>query len=121
MNLTSPVTAAATAQVKLSPYDEEEPHIWFRLIEAQFAAAGIKSQKLKYSNALASLQKYTHSKGAEEVLPHLNSYTPKPVQEFNLSLSVEDTLSYLLGVVVDVELVRGAGRPLAAWSTAAAG
>jgi hypothetical protein len=31
------------------------PHIWFRLIEAQFAAAGIKSQKLKYANALASL------------------------------------------------------------------
>ncbi len=39
------------------PYDEEEPHIWFRLIEAQFAAAGIKSQKLKYANALASLPK----------------------------------------------------------------
>ncbi len=56
-DLTSPVTAAATAQVKLCPYDEEEPHIWFRLIEAQFAAAGIKSQKLKYDNALASLPK----------------------------------------------------------------
>jgi hypothetical protein len=27
------------------------------LIEAQFAAAGIKSQKLKYANALASLPK----------------------------------------------------------------
>jgi hypothetical protein len=37
--------------------DEEEPHIWFRLIEAQFAAAGIKSQKLKFANALASLPK----------------------------------------------------------------
>jgi hypothetical protein len=45
-DLTSPVAAAATSQVKLCPYDEEEPHIWFRLIEAQFAAAGIKSQKL---------------------------------------------------------------------------
>jgi hypothetical protein len=56
-NLTSPVAAAATAQVKLCPYDEEEPDIWFRLIEAQFAAAGIKSQKLKYANALASLPK----------------------------------------------------------------
>jgi hypothetical protein len=32
-------------------------HIWFRLIEAHFAAAGIKSQKLKYANALASLPK----------------------------------------------------------------
>ncbi len=31
------------------------PHIWFRLIEAQFAAAGIKLQKLKYADALASL------------------------------------------------------------------
>jgi hypothetical protein len=50
-DLTSPVAVAATAQVKLCPYDEEEPHIWFRLIEAQFAAAGIKSQKLKYANA----------------------------------------------------------------------
>jgi hypothetical protein len=42
-DLTSPVAAAANAQVKLCPYDEE-PHIWFCLIEAQFAAAGIKSQ-----------------------------------------------------------------------------
>ncbi len=56
-DLNSPVTTAATAQIKLCPYDEEEPHIWFRLIEAQFAAAGIKSQKLKYANALASLPK----------------------------------------------------------------
>jgi hypothetical protein len=55
--LATPVAAAATAQVKLCPYDEEEPHIWFRLIEAQFAAAGIRSQKLKYTNALASLPK----------------------------------------------------------------
>jgi hypothetical protein len=37
------VMAAASTQVKLCPYDEEEPAIWFRLIEAQFAAAGIKS------------------------------------------------------------------------------
>jgi hypothetical protein len=56
-NLTSPVAAAATSQVKLCPYDEEEPHIWFRLIEAQFAATGIKSQKLKYANTLANLPK----------------------------------------------------------------
>jgi hypothetical protein len=51
------VTAAATSQVKLCPYDEEEPVIWLCLIEAQFAAAGIKSQKLRYANALASLLK----------------------------------------------------------------
>jgi hypothetical protein len=56
-DLTHPVAAAATSQVKLCPNKEEEPHIWFRLIEAQFAAAGIKSQKLKYANALASLPK----------------------------------------------------------------
>ncbi len=56
-DLTSPVAAAATAQVKLCPYDEEELHIWFCLIKAQFAAPGIKSQKLKYANALASLPK----------------------------------------------------------------
>jgi hypothetical protein len=56
-DLTSPVAAAATSQVKLCPYDEEEPDIWFCLIEAQFAAAKIKSQKLKYANALASLPK----------------------------------------------------------------
>ncbi len=55
--LATPAAAAATAQVKLCPYDEEEPHIWFHLIEAQFAAAGIRSQKLKYANALASLPK----------------------------------------------------------------
>ncbi len=56
-NLTHPVAVAATAQVKLCPYDEEKPQIWFRLIEAQFAAAGIRSQKLKYAKALASLPK----------------------------------------------------------------
>jgi hypothetical protein len=56
-DLTSLVAAAATSQVKLCPYDEEELHIWFRLIEVQFAVAGIKSQKLKYANALASLPK----------------------------------------------------------------
>ncbi len=56
-NLIPPIAAAATSQVKFCPYDEEEPHIWFRLIEAQFAAVGIRSQKLKYANALASLPK----------------------------------------------------------------
>jgi hypothetical protein len=56
-DLTSPVAAGATSQVKLCPYDEEEPYIWFRLIEAHFEAVGIKSQKLKYANALASLPK----------------------------------------------------------------
>jgi hypothetical protein len=52
-----PVAAAATTQVTLCPYDEEELAIWLRLIEAHFAAAGIKSQKLKYANALAILPK----------------------------------------------------------------
>jgi hypothetical protein len=56
-DLVQPVAAAATSQVKLCPYDEEEPHIWFRLIEAQFAAAGIRSQRFKYANTLASLPK----------------------------------------------------------------
>jgi hypothetical protein len=56
-DLVQPVAAAVTSQVKLCPYDKSEPHIWFRLIEAQFAAAGIKSQKLKYANALSSLPK----------------------------------------------------------------
>jgi hypothetical protein len=46
-DMNSPVAAAATSQVKLR----------LSLIEAQFAAAGIKSQKLKYANALASLPK----------------------------------------------------------------
>ncbi len=54
-NLVQPVAAAATTQVKLCPYGEEEPHIWFHLIEDQFAAVGIKSQKFKYTNALANL------------------------------------------------------------------
>jgi hypothetical protein len=42
--------AAATAQVKLCLYNEEEPAIWFHPIEAQFTEAGIKSQKLRYTN-----------------------------------------------------------------------
>jgi hypothetical protein len=56
-DLVHPVAATETTQVKLCPYDEEEPQIWFRLTEAQFAAAGIKSQKLKYANALTNLPK----------------------------------------------------------------
>jgi hypothetical protein len=44
------IAKAATSQVKLCPYNEEELAILFRLIEAQFAAVGIKSQKLRYSN-----------------------------------------------------------------------
>jgi hypothetical protein len=56
-DLVQPEAAAVTSEVKLSPYDEEEPHIWFRLIEAQFTAAGIRSQKLKYANALPDLPK----------------------------------------------------------------
>ncbi len=51
------VAAAATSQVKLCPSDEEKPAISFLLIEAQLAMAGIKLQKLKYANALASLPK----------------------------------------------------------------
>jgi hypothetical protein len=56
-DFTPPVAASATSQIKLCPYDEEELHIWFRLIEAKFVAAGIKSQKCKYANALANLPK----------------------------------------------------------------
>jgi hypothetical protein len=56
-DLVHPVASAATTQVKLCPYDEDEPHIWFHLIEAQFAAAVIKSQKPKYANSLANLPK----------------------------------------------------------------
>jgi hypothetical protein len=44
-DLTHPVTAAATTQVKFYPYDEEEPHIWFRLIKAKFTAAGDQISK----------------------------------------------------------------------------
>ncbi len=51
------VVAAASIQVKLCPYDEEEPAIWFHLIKAQFVAAGIMSQNLKNANVLASLPK----------------------------------------------------------------
>jgi hypothetical protein len=56
-DLVQSLDAAATTQVKLCPYNKEEPHIWFCLTKAQFAATGIKSPKLKYANALASLPK----------------------------------------------------------------
>jgi hypothetical protein len=52
-DLNSHTAAAATVQVKLCLYDEEEPH-FFLLIEAPCAVAGIKSQKLKYANAIVS-------------------------------------------------------------------
>jgi hypothetical protein len=46
-DLIPPVAAAATSQVKLCPYDEEVPPHW----------GSIRSQKLKYANALTSLPK----------------------------------------------------------------
>jgi hypothetical protein len=67
-DLTTPVAAAANTQVKLCLYDEEEPHIWFRLIEAQFVAAGIRSKKLKYANAIAQLPKQV----LQDILDTLN-------------------------------------------------
>jgi hypothetical protein len=54
---TQTVAVAAISQITLCPYDEEEPAFWFCLIEAQFAVAGIKSQKLRYAYALISLPK----------------------------------------------------------------
>jgi hypothetical protein len=45
------------SQVKLCPYDEEEQAIWYGLIEAHFTTARIRSQKVKYSNALTNLPK----------------------------------------------------------------
>ncbi len=39
------IAAAATSQVKLCPYDEEEPAIWFRLIEAPFAIGGASNRR----------------------------------------------------------------------------
>jgi hypothetical protein len=51
------VATAATSEVKLCPYDEEELAIWLHLIKAQVTNAGIRSQKLKYANGMASLPK----------------------------------------------------------------
>ncbi|OBQ36655.1 MAG: hypothetical protein AN484_25530 [Aphanizomenon flos-aquae WA102] len=47
--------AAAIASLKLVPYDNENPAIWFRLIDAQFLAAGIRAEKTRYAQALPSL------------------------------------------------------------------
>jgi hypothetical protein len=44
------VAAAAPSQKTLCPDEEEESAIWFCLIEAQFAAAGIQTQKLSHAN-----------------------------------------------------------------------
>ncbi len=62
--------AAATSQAKLCTYNEEETAIYFRLIEAQFAAVGNKSQKLNYANALASLPKQV----LQDILDTVNVY-----------------------------------------------
>jgi hypothetical protein len=50
-------TAVTPSQVKLYPYIEEKPVIWFHHIEAKSAVVGIRSQKLKYTNTHASLPK----------------------------------------------------------------
>jgi hypothetical protein len=50
-NLTSPVAAAATAQVKLCPYDLVPPH------RGPVCSSRNQITKLKYANALASLPK----------------------------------------------------------------
>jgi hypothetical protein len=47
----------AHSQLKLCPYNEKEPAIWFRLIEAQFAAEASKVKIIQYANALANALK----------------------------------------------------------------
>ncbi len=47
-------SALAPSQLKLCPYNEKEPAIWFRLIEAQFAAEASKVKIIQYANALAN-------------------------------------------------------------------
>ncbi len=69
-DLVQPIAIAVTSQLKLCPYVEDEPHIWFRLIEAQFVAAGIKLQNLKYANALPSLPKQV----LQDILDTLDVY-----------------------------------------------
>jgi hypothetical protein len=49
--------ALAPSQLMLCPYNEEEPAIWFRLIQAQFSVVGFRSKKILYANTLATLPK----------------------------------------------------------------
>ncbi len=53
-DVVQPVAKAVTSQVKLCPYDEEEPHSWFRLIEAQFAASENQIRQRSPQSAQAS-------------------------------------------------------------------
>ncbi len=53
-DLTTPVAAAATAQVKLCPYDEEEPHILVPPHQGPVCSSRDQITKLKYANNLAS-------------------------------------------------------------------
>jgi hypothetical protein len=59
------VAVAVTTHVKLCPYHEEEPAIWFHLVAAQFAAAGIKLQKLRYTNTLPVKTRQRKTNGAQ--------------------------------------------------------
>jgi hypothetical protein len=101
-DLAHPVTAAATTQVKLCPYDEEEPHIWFCLIEAQFAAAGIRSQKLKYANALASLPKQVLRDILDTLDACNNSDEPFDHLKNTLIMKFCPTLYYLSGLSQEI-------------------
>jgi hypothetical protein len=56
-DLTHPVAAAATAQVKLCPFDEEEPHIWFRPSRLSLQRQGSDPKSSNTIDALASLHK----------------------------------------------------------------
>jgi hypothetical protein len=88
--------AVTPSQVKLCPCNEEEPAIWFRLIEAQFATNGIKTQKLKYANALANRPK----KVLWDILDIVDAF-----KDFNHPF--DDLKAVLFG-----DLARASGNPI---------
>ncbi len=57
LTMVRPSCRQQSLRSSFAPYNEEEPASWFCLIEVQFAVVGIKSQKLRYTDALASLPK----------------------------------------------------------------
>lgn len=81
--------AGVTTAVRLAPFWNEDPDLWFTQVEVQFRACGIKSDNSKYSTVLQHLDHQTMREVRDVILkPPVDGKYEKLKQELTKRLSV---------------------------------